>query len=159
MEKIRALSSLIRKRKGEVVVTIVWALAISAVIIIGFYLFHMENPFTSRSYGSAKFSDFDKLLLVVLGFVAGFCMTDVKCLVYGYFASMTVAYIISVIYVYFFMWFTLQLGLVLSSIPFGWETALHMAIVKVSMFMFPVGVGFSFIGVATGNMIRALLGY
>lgn len=159
MEKIRTLSTLIRERKRETMVTIAWALAISTIIMITFHLFHIENPLTQSTYGSPMFSDFDKLFLAVMGLVVGFFMTDVKRLVYGYFASMVTAYILSVIYIYVYIWFTLQLGLVLSTIPFGWETAVHIAIVKVFGFMFPVGIAFSFIGAVAGNTTKALLGY
>lgn len=111
------------------------------------------------AYGSPAFTDFDRLVLLIMGFGVVFLLPDIKKLIYGYFASMTFAFIIGVISVFVYIWYICQLGLVFQGIPFGWETALFSAIVKVVGFMIPIGTIFSLMGVVTGNVVSLFTKY
>jgi len=153
--------SSIRKSFGkkELGVILGWSALVAAILLYNFHSFHQHNPFTTVAYGSPAFTDLDRLTLLVTGFVVGFLLPDVKKLAYGYFASMTLVFVVGVVSVFAYIWCIFQLGLVFQDIPFGWEIALFTAIVKVIGFMIPIGAVFSLMGVLTGNVVSFFTKY
>jgi len=145
--------------KKELGVIFGWSALVATILLCNFHSFHQYNPFTMGAYGSPAFTDFDRLILLIMGFGIGFLLPDIKKLVCGYFTSMTFAFIIGVISVFVYIWYIFQLGLVFQDIPFGWETALFSAIVKVIGFMIPIGTIFSLMGVVTGNVVSLFMKY
>jgi hypothetical protein len=142
-----------RVKRKDLAVVFGWSALVSMILLYNFHSFHQENPFTMGAYGSPSFTDLDKLTLLITGFVVGFILPDIKKLIYGYFTSMTLAFFIGVGAVFTYIWYIFQLGQIFQGIPFGWETALFSAIVKVFGFMIPIGVLFSLMGIVTGNVL------
>lgn len=158
--KITLLGSLKRLvRRKDLGVVFGWTALVSIILLYNFHSFHQENPFTIGAFGSPAFTDFDKLVLVVMGFVVGFILPDIKKLIYGYFTSMTLTFCVGVATVFAYIWYMFQLGRIFQTIPFGWETALFSAIVKVFGFMIPIGILFSLVGVVTGNVLSLFIRY
>lgn len=145
--------------KKELGVVLGWSALVAAILLYNFHSFHQSNHFTTTAYGSPAFTDLDRIALLVMGFVAGFLLSDVKKLAYGYFTSMAFVFIVGVVSVFVYIWFVFQLGLVFQDIPFGWEIALFTAIVKVLGFMIPIGAVFSLMGVLTGNVVSFFTKY
>ncbi len=136
-----------------------WSALVSIILLYDFHFFHQENPFTMGVYGSPSFTDFDKLILAIMGLVAGFILPDIKKLIYSYFTSMILIFCVGVAAVFTYIWYVFQLGQVFQTIPFGWETAFFSAIVKVFSFMIPVGILFSLMGVVTGSVLSLFIKY
>lgn len=157
MEKLRSLTVTIRKR--DVGLIVAWSILISVIILYNFNAYHVENPFTMGAYGSPTFTNLERIVVLVMGFLVGFILTDIKQMVYCYFTSMAVTYFFGVISVFLYIWFVLNLGPVFQDIPFGWETVLFTAIVKVYGFMIPLGVIFSLMGIITGNLLSVFSKY
>jgi len=145
--------------KKELGVIFGWSVLVATVLLYNFHSFHQHNAFTTGAYGSPAFTDFDRLVLLIMGFSVGFLLPDIRKLIYGYFVSMTFAFIMGVISVFAYVWFIFQLGLAFQNIPFGWETVLFSAIVKVFGFMIPIGMVFSLMGVVTGNVVSFFTKY
>ena len=158
MENLRSLTTIIRRRR-DVGLIVAWSILMSTIILYNFNAFHVENPFTMGAFGSPTFTLLERLVVLVMGFVVGFMLSDVKRLVYGYFASMAMTYFIGVISVFLYIWFIVNLGPVFEVIPFGWETVLFTAIIKVFGFMIPIGIIFSLMGVVTGNLLAIFSKY
>ena len=159
MEKLKSFTMTICRRRRDVGLTVVWSILISAIILYNFNAYHVEQPFTMVAFGSPTFTLLERLVVLVTGFVVGFMFSDVKRLVYSYFTSMAMTYFIGVISVFLYIWFVLNLGPVFQDIPFGWETVLFTAIIKVFGFMIPLGIIFSLMGVVTGNLLSIFYKY
>ena len=146
-------------RRKDLGVIIGWSALVSIILLYDFHFFHQENPFTIGAYGSPTFTDFDKLILAIMGLVAGFILPDIKKLIYSYFTSMILIFCLGVTAVFAYIWYVFQLGQVFQTTPFGWETAFFSAIVKVFSFMIPIGILFSLMGVVTGSVLSLFIKY
>ena len=151
IEKLRSLTAIIWRR--DVGLIVAWSILISVIILNNFNTYHVENPFTMGAWGSPTFTYLERVVVLVMGFLVGFMLSDVKQMVSCYFMSMAVTYFVGVISVFLYIWFVLNLGPVFQDIPFGWETVLFTAIIKVFGFMIPLGVIFSLMGIITGNLL------
>jgi len=156
-----ALLGSIRRSVGrkELGVIFGWSALVATLLLYNFHSFYQHNAFTTAAYGSPAFTDLERLALLIMGFVVGVLLPDIKKLTYGYFASMAFAFIVGVVTVFAYIWYIFQLGLVFQDIPFGWEIALFTALVKVIGFMMPIGAVFSLMGVLTGNIVSFFTRY
>jgi hypothetical protein len=145
--------------KKEAGVILGWSALVVALLLYNFHSFHQYNRFTTVAYGSPTFTDLDRLALLVMGFVVGVLLSDVKKLTYGYFASMAFAFAVSVVIVFAYIWYVFQLGLFFQGVAYGWEVLLLTALVKVAAFMVPIGAVFSLMGVLTGGMMSLFAKY
>lgn len=159
MEKLKGLTVTICRRRRDVGLIVAWSVLVSAIILYNFNAYHVQHPFTMGAFGSPTFTNLERIVVLVTGFVVGFMFSDAKRLVYSYFTSMAMAYFIGVISVFLYIWFVLNLGPVFQDIPFGWETVLFTAIIKVFGFMIPLGIIFSLMGVVTGNLLSIFYKY
>lgn len=160
LEKVKQVKSQVGRKKKDIAVTIVWAIAVTLIIVKTHQSFYLQNKKFSvynipyLHYEGAMFSDLDRLLLVAASFLVGFILVDTKSVIYGYFASMFLAFSMAVTYVSLYVWFVLGLGEALSLSPFGWEWAIFLGFINVFRFMFPIGLVMCLIGVVAGNFVR-----
>jgi hypothetical protein len=139
--------------KRELGVILGWSALVAAILLYNFHSFYQHNSFTVGAARGPAFSDLDMLALLIMGFVAGLLLPEVKKLTYGYLASMAAVFTVGVITIFAYIWYIFQLGLVFQDVPFGWEIALLTAIVQVVGFMLPIGAVFSLMGILAGNMV------
>jgi hypothetical protein len=153
----------IKRNKRSISVVLGWVAAIALIVIATHRSFYIaEEAFSTYKipylhYKGPIFTDIGMLLLLVVGFIAGILIGDVKAMIYGYFAAMFLAFSIVLLYIFLYIWYPLELGPVLSGIPYGWELALFMAFANVFRFLIPFGVLFSLIGLLAGNFLKTLL--
>jgi hypothetical protein len=159
MERLRRILMITYRRKWDVGVVFIWSFLISIMLIYNFHSFHQENPFTMSSYGSPGFSPFERIAIVILSLVATLLISDIKRVVYGYFMSMALSFIISTLLVFIYIWSVFHLGLAFQEIPFGWEIAFFSSLTKVFGFIVPIGITFSLIGVVVGTLVSFLYKY
>jgi hypothetical protein len=76
--------------------------------------------------------------------------------IFGYFASLFLSSVITVVYVFLFNWYSLELGETFVELAFGWEWVLFQAILNIFRYIFPLGITFSLIGVCVGSVLRML---
>ena len=159
MEKLKNFPSVLFRRKLEIGVVIIWSVIISIMLVYNFHSFYLENPFTMSAYLSPAFTILERLIIVAISLVATLIISDVKRVVYGFFTSTILILIIGILSLFVYIWSVFQLGLVFQDIPFGWETALFTALIKVVGFMIPIGFTFSLIGVVVGTIVSFLYKY
>lgn len=159
MEKLKNFPSILIKRKLEVGVVIIWSVITSIMIVNNFHSFYLQNPFTMSAYLSPAFTIIERVIIAIISLVATIIISDVKRVVYGFFTSTILIFIIGILSLFIYIWSVFQLGLVFQDIPFGWETALFTALIKVVGFMIPIGFIFSLIGVVVGTVVSFLYKY
>ena len=159
MEKLKNFPSILFRRKLEIGVVIIWSVIISIMLVYNFHSFYLENPFTMSAYLSPAFTILERLIIVAISLVATLIISDVKRVVYWFFTSTILILIIVILSLFVYIWSVFQLGLVFQEIPFGWETALFTALIKVVGFMIPIGFTFSLIGVVVGTIVSFLYKY
>jgi len=163
MEKLKILQTRIKKRKKDIALIIAWSVVIALILIKTHQFFYWENEQFSiykvpyLHYKGPVFSDLDRLLLLAASFLVTLFLSDAKSVIYGYFVSIVLSSLITVIYLFLYIWFVLELGVLLSTIPFGWEWVLFLAIINVFRFMFPIGIVFCLIGVTVGSLTKTWL--
>jgi hypothetical protein len=153
MERIRSLPAILYQRKIDVGVVLVWSVSMSVMLMLNFLTFYQVEQFTMAAWNSPAFAPIEIIILAIVGLIATIIISDVKRVIFGYFTSMALIYIISTLAVFVYIWSVRELGLALGEIPYGWEIALFSAVVKVFGFMFPIGFIFSLIGVVAGTVI------
>jgi hypothetical protein len=160
---VQQLLTKIKKSKRSISVVLGWTATITLIIIATHQSFYItEKAFSTYkipylTYKGPIFTDLGNLLLLVAGAIAGILIADVKTMIYGYFAAMFLSFSSALIYVFLYIWYPLELGSVLSEIPFGWELALFMAFGNVFRFLIPFGLVFSLLGLLAGNFLKTLL--
>jgi hypothetical protein len=163
MEKLKTLQTRIKKRKKDIALILAWSVVIALILIKTYQFFYWENEQFSvykvpyLHYKGPVFSDLDRVLLLATSFLATLFLSDPKSVVYGFFVSTILSSLIAVIYLFLYIWFVLDLGVLLSTIPFGWEWVLFLAIINVFRFMFPIGIVFCLIGVTVGSLTKMVL--
>lgn len=163
LEKVRYVGIRIKERKKDIAVIVGWVIVIMLIIVKTHEFFYLENSEFSTykipylHYKGPTFTELDKLLLVISSFVVGMILTDVKSVVYGYFASVILSFFAGTIYVFLYIWFVLGLGAAFSLIPFGWEWVLLLAFMNVFRSLFPMGILLCLIGESIGSFVRVWL--
>ena len=165
MQRIGDFKAFLSKRRRDIAVVTSWTVILVLLIIKthqGFYTTsdrfqRYEIPYLQHV--GPRFDGFDITIIIIVAFSAGFFLIDVKNVVYGYFASMLSASITSTLYVFIYIWSVLRWGEFWSRIDFGWEYSLFQAFLNVTRFMFPIGIGFSLVGVILGSLIRNWVSY
>ena len=162
MEKLRNVAALAKKRKRDLLLIALWTIMIALVIIRTHHQFYVDNPMMLyyqigyRDYLGPTATELDLAVIVLTSTVISIFLLSIKSVIYGYFASLFLACTTATVYIFFFNWYTLELGQSFSQLPFGWEWVVFMAFNNVFRYIFPVGITFSLIGVGLGAVVRVL---
>jgi len=156
---------LITRKKTALLTVALWTLTLSLVIIKSYWLAYLEtNPLgiNRLSYYQIPYASYegpsprvlDLLIIAVASLVVGLVLSDVKEVVYGYIASVSLSLVVGVAFVSFYIWVVLDLGALLSLAPYEWEWVLFMAFWNVFRIMFPWLVAVSLLGVVAGSFLK-----
>jgi hypothetical protein len=162
METLRTLATMIRKRRRDILLIFGWTIAIALIIIVDHQQFYRTNPILEpKGIGFSNYlapvpNELELLLVLLIGAAVSIVLVSVGSIVFGYFASMLLSSLITVVYMFLYNWYTLGLGNLFSGIAFGWEWVMFMAILNVFRYVFPLVVTFSLVGVGIGGVIRTL---
>ena len=153
-ERLQRLRANISRRKRDIVVVICWSIAVTLLIMKSYTIYYVQNPNHINLYYVAPiFTALDRVLLVVLGFLVGMMLTDVKSLVLGYFSSMLISYISGMVFVSLYHWANRGYE-AFFLIDWGWEYIVSFSLVQIWRFMIPIGFVFCLIGLVVGNATR-----
>jgi len=163
MEMLKKIKTRIKRSRRDVILTLVWTAVITLMIIETHQTFYREHPYfleerrAYSSYEGPAFSQFDLLLVAVISGLISMFLTDAKSVILGYFASILLSSVAAVVYLFLYIWFVLDLGPAFSTIPYGWEWVIAVAIQNLFRYMVPMGITFCLIGAVTGSFIRVMV--
>lgn len=149
--------------KKTILVTLGWSALISLLAIKSYWLFYTQNVAFYQlriiyRYGQGPgFTLIDAALIMGLSFLIGGFFADAKTLIWTYVASICLAFLAIVAYIFSYIWFVLDYGTPLSLIAFGWEEIFLLAIMNTLRFIFPWGIFLSLVGLVVGSFLRGYL--
>ncbi len=153
----------ITPKRKDLLVVVLWIAVITLIMVKAHWMLYLRVPrFSARTiiystYEPPSLDMLDIVILTVASLVVSMTISDVKSLIYGSAASLSISYILAVIYVFFYIWFVLGYGSVLSLAPFDWEIAVYYSILNMFWVMIPWVMGLSFAGVVVGFFLRGWL--
>ncbi|MGF3572883.1 MAG: hypothetical protein ACQXXG_05610 [Candidatus Bathyarchaeia archaeon] len=119
--------------KGNFIIIFLWIILVSIVVIVTYHSIYL----TSERWKTFKIAwdpvegpvlnNFGIALLFVVSFSVGLLLEDAKTLVYGFLLTLVLSFIISVTFVFYYIWNFLNFSESLGKIPYGWEWALYMS--------------------------------
>lgn len=156
---------LITREKITLLAVALWTLTLSLVVIKIYLVAYLEtNPLginrlsyfqiPCTSYEGPSPRVLDVLIIAVASLVVGLVLSDVKEVVYGYIASVSLSLVVGVAFVSFYIWVVLDLGALFSLAPYDWEWVVFMAFWNVFRIMFPWLVAVSLLGVVAGSFLK-----
>jgi hypothetical protein len=153
------LKKRIVRKKLDIVMVVVWTALIALIVIKAYWVaYHTEPHLVYEKplypvYGGPMPELLDLLIITVAGVIVGIFLTDAKEMLYGYVASMSLAFITAVIYVTLYVWYVLEWGPTLSAAS-NWEWAVFFSIEIVFAMMFPWILSISLISLALGAFLK-----
>ena len=152
-------------RRKEALVILLWGVVLGIVVSEVYWVGYQTIPllyYYKQAYGWYETPNptiWDLLLVLVVSVFFGALISDTKALFYGYIVGMILAFLLSFIYVLFYMWNVLRLEYLFTFTDFNWEWAVLFAIWNVGKIMFPQVIFLSLLGVVFGALIRERFGY
>lgn len=158
--KNRDLHKWFLQRKSIIMFITLWSIIFSLIVIkiywmsyaTNFALSYLRIPYTDYSGPSPDI--LDMLIIAVTSLVAGFVLRDAKEVVYGYVATISLAFVLGVAFVALYIWGPLGWSQELSYSTYGWEWALLLAIWNVFRIMFPLLVANALACLIVGVFLR-----
>jgi len=147
----------IGRRRKDVLVVVLWAAAISLIMIKAYMLFYLQHPLGEEFwcvYATPRLEILDIVILTVLSIAGTMILSDVESIVYGITASLFLSFIIAVTYASVFIWYVIGAGQFFSQVTYGWEYVLFAGFWKMFFVMVPWVIGTSVIGSVLGILIR-----
>lgn len=153
---------MIRKKK-DIVLVALWTLLVSFLVIRVHYVTYAESirlqyyqiPFAD--YGAPMAGVWDLLIVAIAGLIVGSFLSDIKEMIYGYLAMGCFSFIIAVVYVTLYIWYTLGWGPFFSYFAFDWEYPVFFAVATVFRIVFPWILGCCLIGLVVAAFVRTWL--
>jgi len=145
-------------RRKDMLVVILWTVAISLIMIKAYMSFYLHSPLGQEFwvvYDWPGLEWYDMVILTVLSIACTMILSDAESIVYGVAASLILSFIISVAYVSIFIWYVVGAGSFFSQVTYGWEYVLYAGFWNVFFVMVPWAIGASAIGLVIGILIRA----
>jgi hypothetical protein len=162
VERLRTYAALIKKNRRDLLLIALWTIAIAVIFIRTHQQYYLDTPMVTyyqigySGYAAPKPLEIDLMLILLISSAVTVFLISIKSVIFGYFASLFLSSIMTVIYVFLFNWYSLGLGGTFVELPFGWEWVLFQAILNTFRYMFPLGITFSLIGVCVGSVLRVL---
>lgn len=164
LTRLNHLKRKISEQKSNIVLVVLWTILSSVIIIKIYWITYTQTVRLSyfkliyAVYEGPTPEILDLALVAVASFLAGFYFTDIKELLYGYFANSLLTFVLGVTYVSLYIWYNLGWGEILGAFAFDWEWAIFFASLTVFTIMFPwiLGVGLlsSIIGIFVKTWIK-----
>jgi len=151
--------TIIRKR-NDIALVALWTLLVSFLVIRIHAVTYAESvrlqyyQIPLADYGAPMAGPLDLVIVAIAGLIVGFFLSDIKEMFYGYLTMGFLSFIIGVVYVTLYIWFTLGWGPFFSYSAFDWEYPLYMAIATVFRIMFPWLLGCCLVGLVIAAFVR-----
>lgn len=160
--KIKKFNMQITPRKKDFLVVIAWTLVITSIMIKAYLMLYEVPRFRIHGklysfYQVPSLSILDMLILVGASFVVSIAFSDLKSIIYGSIASLSLSFVFAVTYGFLYIWFVLDYQHVLFTVPYAWEWALFYAFLNMLWVMFPYIIGISTVCTIMGVLIRGWL--
>lgn len=158
--KIKKINIQITPRTKDALVVILWAVAISLIMVKAMILMYQQDPLyyaTKKAYveyRAPSLGIIDILILTAMSVIVTIILSDVKPIIYGFAASLVLSFLIALTYVSSFIWYVLGYSEVLGSFAYGWEEALYLGFLNVFFIMVPWVIGTCAIGLVLGVIVR-----
>lgn len=157
--KIGKFNIQVTLRRKDVLIVILWTIAISLIMIKTHILLYQTPMFRAYKpafvqYRPPSLEVLDILILAMMSIAVTILFSDVKPIVYGFAASLCLSFIIALTYASLFIWYVLDWQAHLSQDPFGWEVAMYVGFLNTFYIMFPWVIGSSVIGLVVGVLVR-----
>jgi len=137
METIRKLDLNLTTRRKDILIIACWTVVMALVLIrayISLYTdiprFRVYHPLFSE-YGGPSLDVLGWLILIGTCMLVSMTLSDVKPLVSGAIASLSLSFIITVAYVSLYSWFVLGWKEAFSLNPYDWEIVVYFAIITI----------------------------
>lgn len=153
------------KKKGDVAIVLILAAVVALDMVSIYWVAYTTNPRLSYYkpplpvYEGPRPELVDSLIVLVAGILTGIFLSDVSEMVYGYIAAMSIALVVSVVYVSLYIWYVLGWGQVFELGAFGWEWAVFFATDVIFTIMFPWIIGLCLIGLTVGAFLRTWIAW
>jgi len=153
------------KKKGDVALVLLWTALVALIVIKIYWVGYTTSVRLSQSktlfptYEGPGPGILDLIIVLLAGIPVGFSLSDVNEMVYGYFAAMSLAFVVSVTYVTLYIWYVLGWGQVFSMVAFDWEYAVFFALEWVLRIMLPWVMGLCLVGLTVGAFLRTWIGW
>jgi len=158
--KIGKINIQITPTRKDVLIVIIWAVAIALIMVKAHILMYQNDPLYYKTgkawveYKAPSLEIIDMLILAAMSIIVTITLSDVKPIIYGFAASLILSFIIALGYVSLFIWYALGYGELFSSVPYGWEDAVYLGFLNVFFIMVPWVIGISAIGLVVGVIVR-----
>ncbi len=157
----RNLAGTLIRKKNDVALIALWIMLISFVVIKVHWTNYLEVPRLARQQVPFAYTEgptptaFDMAMIGIAGFVVGLFISDAKEMAYGFVVAFFASFIVTVVYVTLYIWYSLDWGPVLSAMSYDWEFAVYWAVMTVFRIMVPWVVGLCLIGLAVAAFLRS----
>lgn len=158
--RAKKLATAISRKKKVLLIVMGWTALVAFIVIEIFWLKYLEIPRLTlhkiifTRYEAPAPQLVDVLILFVASLVVPFFMSTVSDLVYGFIASLFLSFSISVAYVFLYIWYIQDWGVLFSTGPFDWEIPLYFAILNVFRIMFPTVLATCLVGAVIGSVVK-----
>lgn len=149
-------------RKKDLIAFLLLTAALSLIVIKIFWLtytevyrlLHYREIFALYQAPAPQWIDI--LLLLIASFLIASLFSTAKTLVYGFILSFFFSFLVAVVYVFLFIWYTLGWGEIFSLGPYDWEVPLFFSILNVFRIMFPIVIAPCLVGALIAFLVRGL---
>lgn len=159
-DRLFSFKETLSNRKGTVIATLGWTLTVTSIIFLSWKIFYDAPKYQVlkwlHSPGEApSLEGCFLLLLLIISFVFGILLTDIRSLILGFLASQLVSLMLASVCGFCFNWFIRGAcnDPLYASVPFAWEYIFFLAFVDVFRMMFPLVSVYCFIGAIFGNLL------
>jgi len=162
-DRAKKFAGEILRKKNDLLIVMGWTALIALIVIKIFWLTYLEVPRLTlyrimfTRYEAPAPQLVDVLILLVASLVVPFFISTVNDLFYGFIASLFLSFLISVAYVFVYIWFIQDWGALFSTGPFDWEIPFFFAVLNVFRIMFPTVLATCLVGTVFGFFVRGFV--
>jgi len=159
----------LKERRRTIAIVLVWSLFVTVLVARQFWLTYVDNPFLFRMAGNVWMEDpnmwgrldmWDLILIFVTSVIAGALIIDIETILFSTIANVTLTFVFSISYVFFFIWYVLGYGeafIVADRLMIGVQYALWEALRLIFRMTFPLVQLLAFLGVFLGAFLRVYI--
>jgi len=164
----RRISNWVNVRKTKSLVVFFWTLAIASAIVLSYWLVYLQNPilikyimiFTEIEQWIPRLSTIGYIIIFITSMIAGAVLADFEDILYAWLAVNFLSLISSILYMFFFVWFSLGAGAYFHALGIAesmFEWVMFYVGVNIFWMYFPIILLFSFGGGFLGAILRSIL--
>jgi len=161
MKKFPNIYKRIKENKSEIIVTLLWGVLLSLIVLWRYYDSFYKDPILWRykvpysGIRGAGFSGTDFLIVFLISLVSGTLFVDFKKLLWSWLSALTIAGVISITDLSLFFLIDLD---ICNRYYLYWDYAVFFAILNIFRIIFPFGILISLAGGFLGVILRTFIG-